>query len=320
MLKEWKTFAPLYRDPIYDGCADPTIIYNHLEKEWWMVYTQRRAILPVIGVSSSHGTSLGIAASVDNGKTWVYRGTLNLSIDRGHNTFWAPEIIYDEKTKIYHMYVTYIRGIPSKWGKTCKDGIAHFTSENLWDWGFEAFVSNVGESIIDACIHKMPDGKYRMWYRDTSKDCATWAMDSEDLYTWETPFEVINDEKAEGPNVFFYKGYYWLVTDPLGVRHGLAVYRSSDLTNWEKKDYILNDISTRPLDNSPGRHPDIYADSNNAYIFYFTQPYKDYTQKIDFNEIANIDYARCVIQVARLDVIDGKLVCDRNEDFEIMLR
>ena len=26
--------APLYRDPIYDGAADPTVIYNPLDKNW----------------------------------------------------------------------------------------------------------------------------------------------------------------------------------------------------------------------------------------------------------------------------------------------
>ena len=35
--------APLYRCPVYDGAADPTVIYNHNEKSWWMLYTQRRA-------------------------------------------------------------------------------------------------------------------------------------------------------------------------------------------------------------------------------------------------------------------------------------
>jgi len=26
--------APLFRDPIYDGAADPAIVYNHLGKYW----------------------------------------------------------------------------------------------------------------------------------------------------------------------------------------------------------------------------------------------------------------------------------------------
>ena len=30
--------APLYRDPIFDGPTDPTIIYNRQEKSWWLIY------------------------------------------------------------------------------------------------------------------------------------------------------------------------------------------------------------------------------------------------------------------------------------------
>ena len=35
--------APLFRDPVTDGAADPVLIWNREEKKWWMLYTQRRA-------------------------------------------------------------------------------------------------------------------------------------------------------------------------------------------------------------------------------------------------------------------------------------
>ena len=35
--------APLFRDPIYDGAADPVAIWNRQEKNWWLLYTQGRA-------------------------------------------------------------------------------------------------------------------------------------------------------------------------------------------------------------------------------------------------------------------------------------
>lgn len=35
--------APLFRDPIHDGAADPMVIYNEQEKAWYMFYTNRRA-------------------------------------------------------------------------------------------------------------------------------------------------------------------------------------------------------------------------------------------------------------------------------------
>jgi len=35
--------APLFRDPVHDGAADPTLVWNRQEKCWWMLYTNRRA-------------------------------------------------------------------------------------------------------------------------------------------------------------------------------------------------------------------------------------------------------------------------------------
>jgi hypothetical protein len=43
--------APLFRDPIFDGSADPSIIWNPSEKEWWIFFTQRRATARAPGVA-----------------------------------------------------------------------------------------------------------------------------------------------------------------------------------------------------------------------------------------------------------------------------
>ena len=32
---------PLYRDPVYDGAADPVVIWNPAVQRWWMFYTNR---------------------------------------------------------------------------------------------------------------------------------------------------------------------------------------------------------------------------------------------------------------------------------------
>src|ERR1035437_653705 len=37
---------PLYRDPVHDGAADPSLIWNRAEKKWMMFYTNRRADIP----------------------------------------------------------------------------------------------------------------------------------------------------------------------------------------------------------------------------------------------------------------------------------
>ena len=57
---------PLYRDPVYDGAADPVVVYNKQEKKWWMLYTNRRANMQnAQGVDWCHGTRIGIAESAD---------------------------------------------------------------------------------------------------------------------------------------------------------------------------------------------------------------------------------------------------------------
>ena len=159
--KRWRTPAPLFRDPVFDGSADPTLVYNREEGCWWIFYTQRRASLPVVGVSGSFGTAIGIASSPDGGKTWVYRGTAQgLSIDWGQNTFWAPEVFFDEKAGLYRMIVTYIQGVPHRWGLSGgKSGMVHFVSRNLYEWQYRNFIFDRSDSdVIDACVFPLPEG------------------------------------------------------------------------------------------------------------------------------------------------------------------
>src|SRR3954471_13132640 len=37
---------PLFRDPVVDGAADPSIVYDRAEQKWLMFYTNRRANVP----------------------------------------------------------------------------------------------------------------------------------------------------------------------------------------------------------------------------------------------------------------------------------
>ncbi len=118
--------APLFRDPIFDGAADPTLIWNYQEHNWWLLYTNRRANVACQGVAWVHGTDIGIASSSDEGHTWQYRGTLQgLEFEPGRNTFWAPEVFCHEG--IYHMYVSYIPGVPQDWSGSRT--ILHMTSQ-----------------------------------------------------------------------------------------------------------------------------------------------------------------------------------------------
>ena len=57
--------APLFRDPVFDGAADPSLVWHGLEKAWYIFYTQRRANQDLPGVAWAFGTRIGIARSKD---------------------------------------------------------------------------------------------------------------------------------------------------------------------------------------------------------------------------------------------------------------
>lgn len=71
---------PLYSDPVHDGAADPVIVWNKKTKQWWMLYTNRRAAntTDTVGVRWVHGTRIGIAVSKD-GINWKYKDTANIT-------------------------------------------------------------------------------------------------------------------------------------------------------------------------------------------------------------------------------------------------
>lgn len=306
--------APLYRDPITDGAADPCLVYNPFEDAWWMLYTQRRANSETADVAYCYGNEIAIAYSEDNGKTWRYRGTLDLEFERGKNTFWAPDVVLHDG--VYHMFVSYIRGVANHWSG--KATMMHYTSENLWDWKCEGAVQLPKEDVIDATLIQMPNGVWRMWYKWDSKSLYA---DSPDLFTWtgdDTP--AVSDEPHEGAKAFRFKGSYWFVTDEW---RGMAVYRSDDLLQWTKQpERILDTPSNRKDDYPSGSHGDVVVVGDKAYIFYFTHPGRRFHTKDFHDENGNIPYElrRSSIQVAELDVIDNELVVkDRDKPFDIYL-
>jgi len=306
-VKEICLPAPLFRDPVYDCPTDPAVIWNQEEGMWYLFYTQRRATGPAIGVSWVHGTAIGVAESRDGSK-WLYRGTLEgLDIEKGHNTFWAPEVIYAEG--IYHMFVSYIRGIPTDWEYPRQ--MLHYTSTDLWDWNFAGRIALDSERVIDACVYETGPHLYKMWYKDEDKGSRIYAAVSHNLYEWKVVGEEISDCAQEGPNVFEFGGYKWMISD---YWNGLAVYRSSDYVNWHRCHDILGDSGTRPMDAGFGHHADVLLRDGRAYLFYFCHPF--------FNEGGGeenlpgsgleTDKNKAVVQVAELFFEDGELTCDRN--------
>lgn len=301
--------APLFRDPIHDGAADPVVVWNRQAGEWWMVYTNRRADAPGPGVAWVHGTDLGVATSSDGGASWVYRGVLTgLDIEWGRNTFWAPEIVWNDG--LYHMYVSYIRGVPATWAGHPRH-ILHYTSPDLVTWAFQSRLSLSSDRVIDACVHPLPGGGFRMWYKDEANGSHTWAADSPDLYDWRVVGPVITHRPHEGPNVFAFRGSYWMIVDEW---RGQGVFRSDDLTPWEPAGLILDRPGRRPDDATVGLHADVVVRGDRAYVFYFTHP-----GRVEGVEEDSYETRRSSIQVAELDVVDGRLVCDRNRDVDLRL-
>lgn len=306
--------APLYRDPITDGAADPCLVYNPFEKAWWMLYTQRRANSETADVAYCYGNEIAIAYSEDNGRTWRYRGTLDLEFERGKNTFWAPDVVLQDS--VYHMFVSYIRGVSNHWGGTST--MMHYTSKNLWDWKCEGPAVLPKDNIIDATLIKKEDGSWRMWYKWDSKSLFA---DSKDLFHWEgNDIPAVSDRPHEGAKAFRFKGYYWLITDEW---QGMAVYRSNDLQKWERQEKRILDTPSRRQDDYPsGSHGDVVVTGDKAYIFYFTHPGRRFHTKDFMDENGNIpyEYRRSSIQAAELEVTDGQLtVKDRDQPFTIYL-
>lgn len=304
--------APLFRDPIYDAPTDPVIVWNNREKLWWMLYTQRRSGYHSIGVAHIHGTAIGVASSKDGSK-WLYRGTLpHLDFEPGHNTFWAPEIIFAEGK--YHMYVSYIRGIPTDWNYPRH--IVHYTADDMWDWHFENVLKLSSDKVIDACVYKTSSSTYKMWYKDEKHDSHTFSAVSSDLYNWTVCGEEISFNSHEGPNVFEFKGKKWMITDEW---NGLGVYTTENFSDWTRTGVILRDGGSRNGDGVMANHADVVVCNENAYIFYFTHPFFKNKDRHSDGFVIGSEESRTCIQVAKLGY-DGKtLTCDRDEPFELIL-
>ncbi|MCW2804727.1 MAG: hypothetical protein QOF52_998 [Propionibacteriaceae bacterium] len=300
--------APLFRDPIFDGAADPTVIYNPLEQAWWMVYTNRRTTITLEeGLSWLFGSDLGVASSSDGGASWHYRGILEgLPFEWGRGTFWAPEIFAHDG--IFHMYVSYIRGIPSP-GADLPMHIHHYTSPDLISWTHHGPLPLNSDRVIDACVIERPGGGFRMWYKDQAGGSVTWAADSDDLFDWTVIGQVLATPTGhEGPNVFAFGGYYWLLVDSWA---GQLAYRSTDVDTWEPAGTILagqhGERFARTDDVGPGLHADVVVDGDRAWAFYFTHPDRPGQHH------PTIRSRRSSIQVVELKVVDGQLVCDRDQ-------
>jgi len=312
------TAGPLYRDPVHDGAADPVVIWNRRASAWWMFYTNRRANDPALpDIAWVHGTRLGIAESRDGGATWNYHGaaSITLPLDFGtaaEVTHWAPEII--EHEGVYHMYLSVVPGVFTGWNHP--RSIVHLTSPDLETWTYRSTLPLTSDRVIDACVLRLPSGRWRMWYNDERAGKAINVADSANLDHW-TDLGLVSlpgRQAGEGPKVFRFADAYWMIVDEW---RGLAVYRSDDANTWTRQagDNLLFHPGSGPDDASIGAHADVVVNDGRAWLFYFTHP----GRPVGANPAPGADVRRSTIHLTELTVQDGRLTCDRDATPRISL-
>jgi len=301
---------PAFRDPVYDGAADPIVIWNPLREKWWMFYTNRRATetsLP--GVSWVFKTPIGIAESED-GANWNYVGTANFpnlpsELGGADATLWAPDVVRGDDG-MWHMYLSVQAGVAERWGKV-PGYITHLSSFNLRDWTFvRRFDLPVGS--YDADVIRMPDGKWRMYYKDPSNHASTfYYLESDDLDKWSAPHKVMSHQ-GEGPIVFNWQNTYWMI---LCDGKGFCTFRSDDAVDWKRQPggaLMPYGTGTGTDDATSPRHGEVVLSNGRAFLYYFTHPGRIGEGK----DKDTFEQRRSSIQVVELEVHDGLLVADRN--------
>lgn len=168
------------------------------------------------------------------------------------------------------------------------------------------------DDAIDASVYHMPDGNWKMWYK---KNANTYSATSKNLITWAgTGNNEVHDCGHEAPVVFNWKGYYWMLVDPCSLSYsGLRIYRSEDGTKWEPNNDLLNTVGVREDDLDQGRHSDVVVIDDRAYIIYFTHPGRIYDEKGVEKYENSWAYRRSSLQIAELELKDGKIFCNRDK-------
>ena len=305
---------PLYRDPIYDGAADPVVIWNPQAKRWWMFYTNRRAHASGLsGVAWVHGTPIGIAESADGGAHWEYVGNaqFNLPLEYGGTnvTCWAPDVTR-APDGTWQMFLTVVPGVFEDWNHP-RD-IVQLTSTDLVHWTNPRKIPLASDRVIDASVFQMPDGTWRLWYNNERAGKSINVATSPDLLTWADQGLAFKS-RGEGPKGFRWRNQFWVVVDEW---KGLGVFRSKDATRWAKQPVnLLATPGTGEDDGVMGGHPDVVVSGDRAFLFYFTHPGRRPGAPGGASE-----QRRSSIQVVELHLNDGWLACERDQPTHILLR
>jgi hypothetical protein len=169
---------PLYRDPVTDGAADVSMVFDKAHSEWVMFYTNRRATLESPDpkdVAWVHATPIGMATSRD-GLAWTYKGVASIPTQCTGQTLWAPEL--HAESGVYHLWLTVVPGVFHRWGeKGATARIVHLTSKDLKAWTCGDTLDLGSDRVIDASVVKIGD-RYRLWYKDERKGSRIMAVES----------------------------------------------------------------------------------------------------------------------------------------------
>jgi len=302
---------PLLRDTLFDGAADPVVIWNRAEKSWDMFYTNRRANVPGLsGVAWVHGTPIGRARSRDGGTTWEQIGSARIALPKeiggATPTLWAPDVVYHDGT--YHLFLTVVPGVFENWQHPRT--IVHLTSLDLAEWKYESALALASDRVIDACVDPLPGGGWRMWYNNERDGKSIYYADSPDLRTWTNQGKAIGvgQRPGEAPFVFNWKGHRWLIVDHW---KGLGVYRSDDFLNWQGQPTDLLGVPGKGQDDGVnGGHACVVVSNDRAFLFYFTHPGRAGTIRPEDKD--SLELRRSSIQVVELHYENGQLSCDRD--------
>jgi len=302
--------VPLYRDPVHDGAADPSIVYDPARGEWVMFYTNRRADLQLgdpEDVSWVHGTAIGVARSED-GATWTYQGTAAVPAACTGPTLWAPEVQRFEG--LWHIWVTVVPGIFADWN--APRFLVHLTSRDLETWECGERLELGSDRIIDASVLALPQGGYRLWFNDERAGKAIKYADSPDLEQWTVRGTAVSTP-GEGPKAFRWRDRWWLISD---AWKGLLVQSSADGEHWTAQPgHLLGEPGTRLTDRAKAQHPDVVVAGDRAYLVYFVH------QSGEPEAGRNPTWGRrSVLQVAELKEEDGRISVDRTAPVGVRLQ
>ncbi|UZK64690.1 glycoside hydrolase family 43 [Sphingomonas sp. M1-B02] len=300
--------VPLFRDPVHDGAADASTVYDAATREWVLFYTNRRADLKLTDpkdVSWVHGTAIGVARSKD-GAAWRYGGTAAIPASCTGATLWAPEVQRFGDT--WHMWLTVVPGVFKDWN--APRFLVHLTSRDLKTWECGERLDLGSDRVIDASVVALPGGGYRLWFNDERAGKAIRYADSPDLKRWTVKGTAVSTP-GEGPKAFRWKRRWWLISD---AWKGLLVQSSTDATNWTAQPgHLLGEAGTRPTDRAKAQHPDVIVAGERAYLIYFVHQSGE--------GAADPNWARrSLLQIAELKEEGGAIRVDRSAPVTVRLK